>query len=364
MPPKKVNSKAAAANERKAGQEAAKNAQKAAQKEAEEATKWSAGAKDTNKKAQEEAKRQELLAKKAEREAMLAAEEAELPTKKPSQKASGSAKKAAKKEDALAQFERESNANTPEYSASGLDAALDLMDIASGGTQGKSSDNIERHPEKRMKSAWAAFEERELPLLKAENPSLRQSQLKQMLQKKWKKSPENPMNQQAISYDTTRQDEREMIKGQREETLESMRTETRKTRRHIIHAQSNDPGPAFDGTRGVDNEDIINTPDTSFRDTQRFPDQDQFAPSAPNTEYNNNNPVNIPWINQAGQPNNVGTQKPPEAGFNNPTDAGPPQSPPEIDEEQRRKAYEAWLRAANGGSQRRRLRRRSRWVSQ
>lgn len=124
---------------------------------------------------------------------MLAAEEASLPDKKPSQKASGSAKKAAKKEDALAQFERDSRANVPEYSASGLDAALDLLDIASAGTQGKSSDNIERHPEKRMKSAWAAFEEREMPRLKEENPGLRLSQLKQMLQKQWKKSPDNPM---------------------------------------------------------------------------------------------------------------------------------------------------------------------------
>ena len=41
----------------------------------------------------------------------------------------------------------------------------------------------ERHPERRMKSAYAAFEERELPVLKEENPGLRLSQLKNMLQK-------------------------------------------------------------------------------------------------------------------------------------------------------------------------------------
>lgn len=34
-----------------------------------------------------------------------------------------------------------------------------------------------------------------MPRLKAENPSLRQSQLKQMLRKEWQKSPENPLNQ-------------------------------------------------------------------------------------------------------------------------------------------------------------------------
>ena len=52
----------------------------------------------------------------------------------------------------------------------------------------------DRHPEKRLKAAYAAFEERELPLLKAENPNLRQSQVKQLVRKKWMKSPENPMN--------------------------------------------------------------------------------------------------------------------------------------------------------------------------
>ena len=54
---------------------------------------------------------------------------------------------------------------------------------------------VDMHPEKRMKAAYAAFEERELPRLKAENPNLRLSQLKQMLRKDWMKSPENPMNE-------------------------------------------------------------------------------------------------------------------------------------------------------------------------
>ena len=61
---------------------------------------------------------------------------------------------------------------------------------------GGASAPVDRHPEKRMKAAYAAFEERELPRLKAENPHLRMSQLKQMLRKEWMKSPENPMIQQ------------------------------------------------------------------------------------------------------------------------------------------------------------------------
>lgn len=53
---------------------------------------------------------------------------------------------------------------------------------------------VDRHPEKRMKAAYNAFEERELPRLKQENPNMRLSQLKQLLKKEWMKSPENPMN--------------------------------------------------------------------------------------------------------------------------------------------------------------------------
>ena len=53
---------------------------------------------------------------------------------------------------------------------------------------------VDKHPEKRMKAAYNAFEERELPRLKQENPNMRLSQIKQILKKEWMKSPENPMN--------------------------------------------------------------------------------------------------------------------------------------------------------------------------
>lgn len=54
--------------------------------------------------------------------------------------------------------------------------------------------DTDRHPEKRLKAAYTAFEEANLPILKAENPTLRLSQLKQMLRKEWLKSPQNPLN--------------------------------------------------------------------------------------------------------------------------------------------------------------------------
>ena len=63
---------------------------------------------------------------------------------------------------------------------------------------------MEKHPEKRIKAAFATYEEKNLPILKAENPNMRLSQLKQMLKKDWMKSPENPMNQRFAAYNMKR----------------------------------------------------------------------------------------------------------------------------------------------------------------
>lgn len=131
------------------------------------------------------------LEKKLERERLLAEEEAAIGAKKPTLK--GVDKKAAQKSASLELFQKESEAELPEFSASGLDGALELMSLATTADNLKASERLDRHPERRVKSAYAAFEERELPILKAENPGLRLTQLKQQLQKTWKKSPENPM---------------------------------------------------------------------------------------------------------------------------------------------------------------------------
>ncbi|KAJ3599033.1 hypothetical protein NHX12_032996 [Muraenolepis orangiensis] len=60
---------------------------------------------------------------------------------------------------------------------------------------GTGPEEVDRHPERRMKAALAAFEEAHMPRIKMENPNMRLSQLKQMLKKEWTKSPDNPMNQ-------------------------------------------------------------------------------------------------------------------------------------------------------------------------
>lgn len=59
---------------------------------------------------------------------------------------------------------------------------------------------MDRHPERRVKAAYAAYEEKNLPILKAENPNMRLSQIKQMLKKDWMKSPENPLNQRHMAF--------------------------------------------------------------------------------------------------------------------------------------------------------------------
>ena len=55
---------------------------------------------------------------------------------------------------------------------------------------------VDRHPERRLKAAYAAFEAENLDRLKKENPTLRLSQIKQLLCKEWMKSPANPLNSQ------------------------------------------------------------------------------------------------------------------------------------------------------------------------
>ncbi|KAJ3066650.1 hypothetical protein HDU98_010063 [Podochytrium sp. JEL0797] len=217
------------ANERKAAQEDAKNAAAASKKEADEEAKWGKGAKKNESKEDEQRKKvAEAAAKKAERDAMLAAEEAEFSKKKPSAKAAAKPQTMQSMVAKMAQGMAASGSTTDasgveSFGASGIDAAIALLDLTTSKPVA-AAQAVEKHPERRMKSAWAAFEERELPLLKKENPSLRLSQLKQMLQKMWKKSPENPMNAELVgTYDMTAQEVRDKVEAKRGEDLERMK---------------------------------------------------------------------------------------------------------------------------------------------
>eukprot|EP00127_Corallochytrium_limacisporum_P000023 Clim_evm2s2 gene=Clim_evmTU2s2 len=86
----------------------------------------------------------------------------------------------------LADFEAEGG-----VLATGVDQAI--------GALGGSMEGLDLHPEKRMKAAYKAYEEKWLPILRKENPSLRLTQIKEMLWKQWQKAPENPKVQAAMA---------------------------------------------------------------------------------------------------------------------------------------------------------------------
>ncbi|KAF9920392.1 hypothetical protein FBU30_009790 [Linnemannia zychae] len=221
MAPRKENSKVAAANERKAASANAKNAKKAAEQEVKDAADWAKGAK-VNKKEADEQKRQEQLAKK--REAARALEEEEKGLKsKPLKPIKGEEKKAVKKTQKAEAFGNEVKV-VEEFSASNIDDALDLLSLtgAPAGTNGPittgKGKDIDRHPERRFKAAFAAYLDREMPILKKEHPGLRQNQMHDMLYKQFQKSPENPFNQaNVLAYDANKQEEREHIEARKSE---------------------------------------------------------------------------------------------------------------------------------------------------
>lgn len=129
------------------------------QQERLEASKWDQGAKK-DKNADKEAKRQEQLARKAEAARLLAEEEAS--TSKKITKAGGKKKntKPAGPEtlpagDGLDSVEVKETSDEPKetesYSATGIDNALDLLEVVTAKTDkasvGQQAAGIERHPE-------------------------------------------------------------------------------------------------------------------------------------------------------------------------------------------------------------------------
>jgi len=214
--PKKINSnpKAVEARERKEG---VKREKQEKERKAKEDAQWVETdkhilGKEERKKQQEDKKNQEAERKKAARE-LLAREEAELnksygktlPPAKVTQAEIARRKQieelAAKKreeEEKEEEQEIEENINRiialerAEHGANYLEArsvddALGRLSTATG--------TPDKHPEKRLKATYAAFEEKNLPDVRAENPTLKLSQLKELLWKQWQKAPENPLNQ-------------------------------------------------------------------------------------------------------------------------------------------------------------------------
>jgi hypothetical protein len=217
MAKKGENTKKAAGNARKAENASKKKQAENQAAEAAEAAQWEDGAKKGNKKKEDaQFKKEEAARKKAERDALLAAEEQALPSKPQSSKQRGAAKVAARRAGKIDDF-LDFNKDTPEVSASGIDNALDALALTSK-DGGVSSKDIDRHPERRMKAAYAAFEEQRIPELKQENPGLRLQQIKNLIHKEFQKSPMNPMNQETnIEYNASQ----EAIASKKQEVRQS-----------------------------------------------------------------------------------------------------------------------------------------------
>ncbi|KAI9706096.1 MAG: hypothetical protein M1836_005502 [Candelina mexicana] len=210
------NSKKAAGNAKKAEAAAQKQAVENAKKAKVEDEEWSKGAKSNAKKEAADAKRLADAAKKAEKDALLAAEES---TARATPKGSNAktAQKKAKGLD-LSQLDTPSTSSSDHQTkaaalnATGIDNALDALSL----TSANPSDKIERHPERRFKAAYAAFEARRLPELEDEMKGLRRQQRIEIVRKEFEKSEENPFNQVTASFDTSKEELKELKARERE----------------------------------------------------------------------------------------------------------------------------------------------------
>ncbi|KAJ5226341.1 Coiled-coil domain-containing protein [Penicillium chermesinum] len=205
------NSKKAAGNARKADAAASKKAAEDAKRAAEEDKEWSKGAKGNSKKEDAEAKKAEAARKKAERDAQLAEEEASQPSK-----GKGAGAKTAQKKTRgldLSQLDDVPSKKGSTLSASGIDNALDALSLTA-----KDTSKIDRHPERRFKAAYAAFEARRLPEIEQENPGLRRQQRIDLCRKEFDKSEENPFNQVHVAVNATKEEVAQVRDQERQKT--------------------------------------------------------------------------------------------------------------------------------------------------
>jgi hypothetical protein len=158
-----------------------------------------------------EAKKADAARKKAERDAMLAAEEASQPAK-----AKGAGAKTAQKKSRgldLGQLDDTPSGKPGALNASGIDNALDALSLTGG-----DSSKVEKHPERRFKAAYAAFEARRLPEIEEENPGLRRQQRIDLCRKEFDKSEENPFNQVHVKVNATKEEIAQMRDQERSKT--------------------------------------------------------------------------------------------------------------------------------------------------
>lgn len=221
MPKKFVgeNSKAATARARKAEVKAVEDAIK---KKQEEDAMWQETDKHVLKKGQrkdeKEKKRLELLERKKETQRLLDEECSTIKGKGLREAGPGGKVTRAQIEEVLLneleqQKEQELKPKEKSHLDTPLEENVNRIILEEGTEEARTvedaiallstgQEELDHHPERRMKAAFAAYEEANMPRLKRENPNMRLSQLKQMLKKEWMKSPENPLNQRFSAYNS------------------------------------------------------------------------------------------------------------------------------------------------------------------
>lgn len=148
-----------------------------------------------------EQKKLEAARRKAEKDALLAEEEKEL---RAAPKSSKAAPKKTRGLD-LAQLDDPSSSSSSSFkpaalNATGIDNAIDALSL----TSANPSEKIDRHPERRFKAAYAAFEARRLPEVEEEHKGLRKNQRIELIRKEFEKHPDNPFNQANARFDSTK----------------------------------------------------------------------------------------------------------------------------------------------------------------
>lgn len=84
--------------------------------------------------------------------------------------------------------------------ATGIDDALDALSLTKA-----NNEKIDRHPERRFKAAYNAYEEKRLEEMKDEKGLRRQQKIDQ-IRKEFDKHPDNPFNQVAGTYNMSKEE--------------------------------------------------------------------------------------------------------------------------------------------------------------
>ncbi|KAM4549351.1 coiled-coil domain-containing protein 124 [Odontesthes bonariensis] len=211
------NSKSATAKARKAEAKAVADARK---KQEEDDALWQETDKHVLKKGQrkddKEKRRMDLLERKKENQRLLDEENARIKGRAQKEATSGGKVTRAQIEETLKnelQEQEEIKPREKSHLETPLEENINRVIAEEGNVEARTiedaiavlstgPEDMDRHPERRMKAAFTAYEEANMPRLKKENPNMRLSQLKQQLKKEWVKSPENPLNQRFATYNS------------------------------------------------------------------------------------------------------------------------------------------------------------------